>query len=242
MSIIYLKVLSKIYIKKKSKVLGNRHGCQWDVANLAWQYLPGWNFCSTPWVGKEQNYAVVKRTLEEHASFLLRKMELHELVAFVKGTHFDFTVRLQYFHLLWLIALLLYECFYTLVFVSHGFRVVSQLVHKSPEGCSPDKKWQIQKYNVLRTLLISKPKSFSSSPSDRCDLQLTDRSFEYLMKSKRSKWLTWLRKRRVGQKGARSTSSDIRPVEPHSEVHRFLIILFLKCRLKLHLPILFLCI
>lgn len=46
---------------------------------------------STPWVGKEQNFAVVKRTLEEHASFLMRKLELRDLVAFVKATHFDFT-------------------------------------------------------------------------------------------------------------------------------------------------------
>lgn len=47
---------------------------------------------SSPWVGKEQNFAVVKRTLEEHASFLMRKLELRDLVAFVKATHFDFTV------------------------------------------------------------------------------------------------------------------------------------------------------
>uniref|UniRef100_A0A7I4D4R9 RIC1 C-terminal alpha solenoid region domain-containing protein n=1 Tax=Physcomitrium patens TaxID=3218 RepID=A0A7I4D4R9_PHYPA len=46
---------------------------------------------STPWVEKEQNFAVVKRTLEEHASFLMRKLELRDLVAFVKATQFDFT-------------------------------------------------------------------------------------------------------------------------------------------------------
>ena len=48
---------------------------------------------STPSVGKEQNFAVVKRALEDHASFLMRKLELRELVAFVKATHFDFSVR-----------------------------------------------------------------------------------------------------------------------------------------------------
>jgi hypothetical protein len=50
---------------------------------------------STPWVGKEQNFAVVKRTLEERASFLMSKLELRELVAFVKATHFDFNAFLH---------------------------------------------------------------------------------------------------------------------------------------------------
>ncbi|KAG0587383.1 hypothetical protein KC19_2G160700 [Ceratodon purpureus] len=50
---------------------------------------------SVPWVGKEENYAIVKRTLEDHASFLIGKLELRELVVFVKATHFDFTTFLR---------------------------------------------------------------------------------------------------------------------------------------------------
>lgn len=65
------------------------------LASLTWHVFSSFlseHFGSTPWVGKEQNFAVVKRTLEEHASFLMRKLELRDLVAFVKATHFDFTV------------------------------------------------------------------------------------------------------------------------------------------------------
>ena len=62
---------------------------------------------STPGVGKVQNFAVVKRTLEEHASFLMRKLELRDLVAFVKATHFDFTVckHLLTYHVLFMVMI-----------------------------------------------------------------------------------------------------------------------------------------
>ncbi|KAG0592660.1 hypothetical protein KC19_1G270900 [Ceratodon purpureus] len=50
---------------------------------------------SSPWIGKEQNVAIVNKTLEDHASFLIGKSEFRELVVFVKATHFDFSAFLR---------------------------------------------------------------------------------------------------------------------------------------------------
>ncbi|KAG0631575.1 hypothetical protein M758_1G263400 [Ceratodon purpureus] len=79
------------------EVVGNGDGLMSSFSRLT---------ISSPWIGKEQNVAIVNKTLEDHASFLIGKSEFRELVVFVKATHFDFSVcRTLIYHTMFLVLI-----------------------------------------------------------------------------------------------------------------------------------------